>query len=153
MDFLYKGNMMRSRLLEKCQEIGLRLTDQRRIIAQVLTESDDHPDVNEVYLRANEIDSKISLATVYRTLKLFEDANILEKHDFKDGRARYEKTTDEHHDHLIDIHSGQIIEFHDEAIEELQRKIAEKHGFELIDHRLELYCVPLQKSSSRVNQT
>ena len=144
---------MPTRLIEKCQEIGLRMTDQRRIIAQVLSEATDHPDVNEVYLRANEIDSKISLATVYRTLKLFEDANILEKHDFKDGRARYEEATDDHHDHLIDIHSGQIIEFHDEEIEELQRKIAQKHGYQLIDHRLELYCVPLQKSKSHANQT
>ena len=144
---------MQSRLLDKCQEIGLRLTDQRRIIAQVLSESSDHPDVNEVYLRANEVDSKISLATVYRTLKLFEDANILEKHDFKDGRARYEEATGDHHDHLIDIHTGKIIEFHDAEIEELQKKIAEKYGYQLIDHRLELYCVSLQKSSTRVNQT
>ena len=144
---------MRSRLIEKCQEIGLRMTDQRRIIAQVLAKSSDHPNVNEVYLRANKIDSKISLATVYRTLKLFEDANILEKHDFKEGRARYKEASEDHHDHFINIHSGEIVEFHDEEIEELQRKIAERYGYQLIDHRLELYCVPLQNSSSRAKQS
>ncbi|MEB3701701.1 Ferric uptake regulation protein [Candidatus Bealeia paramacronuclearis] len=140
---------MKTRLLDKCQEIGLRMTDQRRIIAQVLSESTDHPDVNEVYLRASEIDSNISLATVYRTLRLFEEANILERHDFRDGRSRYEDASSEHHDHLINMQTGEIIEFHDEDIEALQRKIAERYGYDLIDHRLELYCVPLQKETTR----
>ena len=139
---------MNSRLLEKCHEIGLRMTEQRRIIAKVLSAADDHPDVNEVYLRASEIDSNISLATVYRTLRLFEEANILERHDFRDGRARYEEATSHHHDHLIDMQSGKIIEFHDPDIELLQKQIAERYGYDLIDHRLELYCVPLQSKAS-----
>ena len=144
-----ESDNMQSRLLEKCQETGLRMTDQRRVIARVLSDASDHPDVNEVYLRASEIDPKISLATVYRTLRLFEDANILERHDFRDGRSRYEEASSDHHDHLIDMHSGEIIEFHDAQIEELQQEIARRHGYELIDHRLELYCVPLQTQSTR----
>jgi Fur family ferric uptake transcriptional regulator len=121
------------------------MTDQRRIIARVLSEASDHPDVEAVYRRATDIDPKISIATVYRTVRLFEEAKILERHDFGDGRSRYEEITDEHHDHLIDVDSGRVIEFQNEEIEALQRKIAEKLGYRLIDHRLELYAVPLSK--------
>lgn len=119
------------------------MTDQRRTIARVLSESLDHPDVETVYDRASKVDSRIGLATVYRTLRLFEEANILERHDFGDGRARYEEMPTEHHDHLIDVQSGQVIEFQNDEIEALQRRIAEQHGFRLVDHRLELYVVPL----------
>lgn len=118
------------------------MTDQRRIIARVLSESDDHPDAEELYRRASVRDPHISIATVYRTVKLFEDAGILERHDFRNGRARYEEVPDSHHDHLIDIHSGRVIEFRNEEIERLQRRVAEELGFELVDHRLELYGVP-----------
>ena len=124
---------------EKCAKQGVRLTDQRKLIAKVMSESDDHPDVDELHKRVNKHDSKISIATVYRTVKLFEEAGIVAKHDFKGTKARYEQTTQEHHDHLIDIESGTIIEFQNEEIEVLQKKIAEELGFELIDHRLELY--------------
>ena len=123
----------------KCSEHGLRMTEQRKVIAQVLSDSDDHPDAEELYARAAAIDPKISLATVYRTVRLFSDAGIIETHDFRDGRARYEAADDEHHDHLIDVQTGDVIEFMDEEIEELQKKIAEKLGYELVDHRLELY--------------
>ena len=119
------------------------MTDQRRVIARVLSESLDHPDVETVYERASKVDSRIGLATVYRTLRLFEEANILERHDFGDGRARYEEMPNEHHDHLIDVQSGKVIEFQSDEIEALQRRIAEHHGFRLVDHRLELYVVPL----------
>ncbi len=119
----------------------MRLTDQRRVIAQVLSDSDDHPDVETVYQRASEVDPGIGLATVYRTLRLFEEANILERHDFGDGRARYEEAPEEHHDHLIDVQTGEVIEFQNELIEELQRKVAEELGYRLVDHRLELYGV------------
>jgi len=119
------------------------MTGQRRVIARVLSESDDHPNVDEVYKRASDIDPKISIATVYRTVRLFEEAAILEKHDFGDGSARYEEATDDHHDHLIDIRSGAVLEFHNEEIEALQRKIAESHGLKLVGHRLELYGVPI----------
>lgn len=136
---------MPSRIELLCQEKGLRMTEQRRIIARVLSESNDHPDVEQLYKRAVSIDSGISLATVYRTVKLLEEANILERHDFRDGRARYEELSDQHHDHLIDIQSGKVIEFRNEQIEELQKQIAAKLGYELVDHRLELYCVPLKK--------
>jgi len=115
------------------------MTGQRRVIAQVLGESDDHPDVELVYKRATEIDSRISIATVYRTVRLFEEQNILERHDFGDGRARYEEATEQHHDHLIDIESGEVIEFNNAEIEELQQRIAKKLGYRLMDHRLELY--------------
>lgn len=128
-----------SKLEVLCIDAGLKMTDQRRVIARVLSDSDDHPDVNQVLERAAAIDRKISIATIYRTLRLFEEANILQKLEFADGRARYEEIPDEHHDHLIDIESGQVIEFHDEKIEELQRLVAEKLGYELVDHRLELY--------------
>ena len=134
---------MPSRLEELCIEKGLRMTEQRRIIARVLSESIDHPDVETVYQRASQIDAGIGLATVYRTLRLFEEANILERHDFGDGRARYEEVRDEHHDHLIDVQTGEVIEFTNEAIEALQRKVAEELGYRLVDHRLELYGVKL----------
>jgi len=123
----------------KCTERGLRLTEQRRVIAKVLSESDDHPDAEELYVRASKIDANISLATVYRTVRLFADANIVDTHDFGDGRARYETADDDHHDHLIDVTTGEVIEFVDEEIEELQEKIAAKLGYKLVDHRLELY--------------
>lgn len=121
----------------------MKMTDQRRVIARVLSEANDHPDVEEVYRRATAIDPKISIATVYRTVRLFEEAAILARHDFGDGRARYEEVQDEHHDHLIDVKSGKVIEFHNDEIEELQRRIAASHGFKLVGHRLELYGVPL----------
>ena len=124
---------------EKCLSKGVKLTDQRRIIAKVMSESSDHPDVDELYSRVSKIDSKISIATVYRTVKLFEEAGILTKHDFKSGKARYELNDD--HNHLIDIKTGEIIEFVDEEIEELQKKIADKYGYKLVDHKLELYGI------------
>ena len=132
-----------------CAERGLRITDQRRVIARVLSDSADHPDVEELHRRSAEIDPGISIATVYRTVRLFEEAGILAKHDFGDGRARYEETPDEHHDHLIDIQSGKVVEFHNDEIEELQRRIAEKAGFRLVGHRLELYGVPLGPKADR----
>ena len=115
------------------------MTEQRRVIARVLSDSDDHPDVEQVYRRATEVDARISIATVYRTVRLFEEANILDRHDFGDGRARYEESPKEHHDHLIDVHTGDVIEFRNDQIEALQRKVAKELGFELIDHRLELF--------------
>jgi Fur family ferric uptake transcriptional regulator len=124
---------------KKCVEKGLRLTEQRRVIAKVLSEADDHPDAEELYARASAIDPNISLATVYRTVRLFADSGIIEMHDFRDGRARYEAADAEHHDHLIDVQTGDVIEFVDDEIEALQHRIAEKLGYELVDHRLELY--------------
>jgi Fur family ferric uptake transcriptional regulator len=124
---------------KKCVERGLRLTEQRRVIAKVLSNADDHPDAEELYARASAIDPKISLATVYRTVRLFADSGIIEMHDFRDGRARYETADADHHDHLIDVQSGEVIEFVDDEIEALQHRIAEKLGYELVDHRLELY--------------
>ena len=126
---------------KKCLSKGVKLTDQRRIIAKVMSEAQDHPDVDELYNRVSKIDSKISIATVYRTVKLFEEAGILAKHDFKGGKARYEELSESHHDHLIDIKTGEIIEFVDEEIEKLQEKVAEKYGYKLVDHKLELYGV------------
>lgn len=117
------------------------MTDQRRVIARVLSESSDHPDVEQVYRRATEVDPRISIATVYRTVKLFEEANILERHDFGDGRARYEEAPEEHHDHLIDVNSGEVIEFRDDEIERLQREVAARLGYQLVGHRLELFAV------------
>lgn len=134
-----------SRIELKCSEKGLKMTGQRRVIARVLSDSYDHPDVELLYKRASAVDSHISIATVYRTLKLFEEAGITQKHDFGDGRARYEEAVDEHHDHLIDIKTGKVIEFSNDAIEKLQKEIAAKLGYRLIDHRLELYAVPLEK--------
>ena len=124
---------------QKCIVKGVKLTDQRKIIAKVMSEAQDHPDVNELYNRASKIDPKISIATVYRTVKLFEEAGILAKHDFKGSKARYEELNEGHHDHLIDIKTGEIIEFVDEDIEKLQKKVADKYGYTLIDHKLELY--------------
>ncbi len=130
-----------------CAEKGLRITEQRKIIARVLSESEDHPDVEKLHERASAIDSGISIATVYRTVRLFEEAGILERHDFGDGRARYEAAHDSHHDHLIDVETGNVIEFVDDELETLQRKIAEKLGFRLVDHRMELYGVSLNRKS------
>lgn len=132
-----------TRIEQLCLEKGMKMTGQRRIIARVLSDAEDHPDVEEVYRRATRLDPRISIATVYRTVRLFEEANILERHDFGDGRSRYEEASDEHHDHLIDIQSGRVIEFQNEEIEALQSKIAESHGFRLVGHRLELYGVPV----------
>lgn len=134
---------MKNTILDRCEANGLRMTEQRRTIAGVLEDAHDHPDVEELYKRAAGVDPRISLATVYRTVKLFEEAGILEKHEFGDGRARYETADREHHDHLIDMHSGEVIEFVDPDIEALQEKIAEKLGYRLMGHRLELYGVPL----------
>ncbi len=131
------------RLERLCIEKGMRMTDQRRTIARVLSEARDHPDVEELYRRASGVDPKISIATVYRTVRLFEEAGILERLDFRDGRSRYEEASEDHHDHLIDIQSGKVHEFQNEAIEALQRKVAESLGFKLVDHRLELYGIPL----------
>ena len=131
------------RIEKMCIDKGLRMTGQRRVIARVLSESHDHPDAEELHRRAAAIDPHISIATVYRTVRLLEEAGILERHDFRDGRARFEEMPDEHHDHLIDVQSGKVIEFHNEQIEELQRFVAETLGYKLVDHRLELYGVPL----------
>ena len=126
---------------QKCLAKGVKLTDQRKIIAKVMSDSQDHPDVNELYLRVSKLDAKISIATVYRTVKILEEAGILIKHDFKAGKARYEQIQESHHDHLIDVKTGEIIEFVDEEIEILQKKVAEKYGYKLVDHKLELYGV------------
>jgi len=134
-----------SSIEDLCLQKGMRMTDQRRVIAKVLSDAEDHPDVEEVYRRSTAIDSGISIATVYRTVRLFEDASILERHDFRDGRSRYETVSDEHHDHLINIETGEVVEFHSDEIEKLQEKIAEKLGFQLVDHRMELYGVPLKR--------
>ena len=132
---------MKDSIEQKCIDKGVKLTDQRKIIAKVMTESDDHPDVDELYKRVSKIDLKISIATVYRTVKLFEEAGILTKHEFKGGKARYEELNESHHDHLIDVKTGEIIEFVDDEIEKLQKKVADKYGYELVDHKLELYGV------------
>ena len=132
---------MKVSIEQKCIDKGVKLTDQRKIIAKVMSESDDHPDVDELYKRVSKIDSKISIATVYRTVKLFEESGILAKHDFKGGKARYEELSESHHDHLIDVKTGEIIEFVDDEIEKLQKKVAEKYGYDLVDHKLELYGV------------
>ena len=134
-----------SSIEDLCLNKGMRMTDQRRVIAKVLSDAHDHPDVEEVYRRSTEIDSGISIATVYRTVRLFEDAGILERLDFRDGRSRYEPVSEEHHDHLINVETGEVVEFHDEEIERLQEVIAEKLGFKLVDHRMELYGVPVDK--------
>ncbi len=134
--------MTTSRLEQLCIDKGLKMTEQRRVIARVLSEAVDHPDVESVYRRAVEIDPKISIATVYRTVRLFEEANILTRHDFGDGRARYEEMTGDHHDHLIDMQSGRVIEFRNEEIEKLQHAVAAKLGYSLVGHRLELYATP-----------
>ena len=131
---------------QKCLSKGVKLTDQRRIIAKVMSESTDHPDVDELHKRASLIDKKISIATVYRTIKLFEESGILIRHDFKEGKSRYEPTTEEHHNHLIDINSGEIVEFVDKEVEQLQNKIAQKLGYKLVDHKLELYGSKIKKN-------
>ncbi len=130
---------------QKCIAKGVKLTEQRKIIAKVMSDSNDHPDVDELYTRVSKIDSKISIATVYRTVKLFEESGIVTKHDFKGGKARYEELNESHHDHLIDVKTGEIIEFVDDEIEKLQKKVAEKYGYELVDHKLELYGVKKNK--------
>lgn len=140
--------MMIERIEKLCAEKGLRMTEQRRVIARVLSAAHDHPDVEELYRRASAIDAHISIATVYRTVRLFEEAGILERHDFRDGRSRYEEVPDQHHDHLIDVETGKVLEFHDEEIERLQRAIAERLGYTLVDHRLELYGRPLNSKKS-----
>ena len=132
---------MNNNIEKKCIQFGLRMTEQRKIIARVLSASDDHPDAEELYRRTNKINQKISLATVYRTLKLFNDNGILEKHEFKDGKSRYETIPTNHHDHLIDIETGNVIEFHDEEIEKLQERIADNLGYNIVNHRLEIYAV------------
>ena len=132
---------MKDSIEQKCLDKGVKLTDQRKIIAKVMSVSDDHPDVDELYKRVSKIDSKISIATVYRTVKLFEEIGILTKHEFKGGKARYEELHEGHHDHLIDIKSGEIIEFVNDEIEKLQKKVAEKYGYTLADHKLELYGI------------
>ncbi|MGN6487079.1 MAG: Fur family transcriptional regulator [Devosia sp.] len=131
-------------LEEQCAHKGMRMTDQRRVIAQVIEQAVDHPDVEELYRRAAAVDPRISLSTVYRTVNLFEEAGLVTKHDFKDGRARFELIPDEHHDHLIDIRSGKVIEFRNEEIEAIQEVIAKRLGYRLVDHRLELYAVPVK---------
>lgn len=137
--------MPENKIERLCLEKGMKMTEQRRVIARVLSLADNHPDVEEVHRRANILDSRISIATVYRTVRLFEEANILARHDFGDGRARYEGVSNEHHDHLINIQSGEVIEFQNEEIEALQKKIAKTHGMKLVGHRLELYVVPLDQ--------
>ena len=132
---------MTANIEKRCKQKGVKLTDQRKLIAQIMSDAHDHPNVDELYKRVSKIDSKISIATVYRTVKLFEEAGILTKHDFGEGKARYEKLPDNHHDHLIDVQSGEIIEFVNEEIEKYQKKIADKLGYQLVDHRLELYGV------------
>ncbi|MEO0883097.1 MAG: Fur family transcriptional regulator [Pseudomonadota bacterium] len=135
-----------SNLEQACIDKGLRMTDQRRVIARVLGGSEDHPDAEELHRRANSLDASISLATVYRTVKLFEEAGIIERHEFRDGRSRFEQVTDEHHDHLIDIRTGDVVEFQNEEIERLQEFIAKELGYKLVDHRLELYGVKLEET-------
>ena len=130
---------------DKCKRKGVRLTDQRKLIAKVMSESGDHPDVDELHNRVSKFDSKVSIAPVYRTVKLFEEAGILSKHDFKGTKARYEQVTREHHDHLIDINTGDVVEFVDQDIEKLQKNVAEKLGYKLVDHRLELYGTKIKK--------
>jgi Fur family transcriptional regulator, ferric uptake regulator len=136
------------RIEQLCVARGLRMTDQRRVVARVLSSSHDHPDVEELYRRASEIDPHISIATVYRTVRLFEEAGVVERHDFGDGRSRYEEVGDDHHDHLIDMKTGQVIEFFDEEIEKLKTQIAERLGYRLIGHKLELYGAPLKDGDS-----
>jgi len=136
---------MASSIEKKCLDKGVRLTEQRKLVAKVMSESEDHPDVDELHKRVSKLDSKISIATVYRTVKLFEESGIVEKHDFKGNKARYEQAPQEHHDHLIDINTGEITEFVNEDIEKLQKEVAEKLGYKLVDHRLELYGSKIKK--------
>ena len=138
------GQKNTTQLEQLCIERGMKMTEQRRIIAQVLSDADDHPDVEDLYQRSVKLDPKISIATVYRTVRLFEEAGLLDRHDFGDGRSRYEQASDDHHDHLVDVQSGAIIEFHDEEVEELQHQIAARLGYSLIGHRMELYGVEIK---------
>ena len=140
-------NTMLSRLENLCIKRGMKMTGQRRVIARVLSDADDHPDVEELYKRSSQVDNNISIATVYRTVRLFEEAGLLDRHDFGDGRARYEEASSKHHDHLIDVKSGKVIEFHDEEIENLQHKIASKLGYKLVGHRMELFGAPSNYNS------
>ncbi len=137
---------MKETIEQKCLAKGVKLTDQRKVIAKVMSDSRDHPNVDELYRRVSTVDPKISIATVYRTVKLFEESGILAKHDFKGGKARYEELSESHHDHLIDVESGEIVEFVNEEIEKLQKKVAEKYGYDLVDHKLELYGIKKKKS-------
>jgi Fur family transcriptional regulator, ferric uptake regulator len=130
-------------LEDRCAERGMRMTEQRRVIARILDGAEDHPDVEELYRRSVKVDARISISTVYRTVKMLEDVGMIERHDFREGRARYETVPEEHHDHLIDLKTGTVIEFHSKEIEALQERIAREHGFRLVDHRLELYGIPL----------
>ena len=136
--------MLETRIEKLCADKNMRMTTQRRVIARVLSVAQDHPDVEEVHRRAVEVDSSVSIATVYRTVRLFEEAGILERHDFGDGRSRYEEATDDHHDHLINIKTGEVVEFTNAEIEALQERIAKEHGLKLVDHKLELYGIPLK---------
>jgi Fur family ferric uptake transcriptional regulator len=138
--------MLPDRIEQLCVEKGMRMTDQRRVVARILSTSKDHPDVEELYRRAHEVDPHISIATVYRTVRLFEEAGIIARLDFRDGRSRYEETPDHHHDHLIDMKTGRVLEFMDDEIEALQEAIARRLGYRLVDHRLELYGIPLDES-------
>ena len=140
---------MRDSIEQLCAAKGLKMTGQRRVIARVLSEAEDHPDVELVHKRAAEIDANISIATVYRTVRLFEEEEILDRHEFGDGRARYEEASDDHHDHLIDIESGRVIEFHSEEIEKIQEDVAKKLGYRLVDHRLALYATPIKKKKKK----
>jgi Fur family ferric uptake transcriptional regulator len=134
---------------ERCAAKGMRMTEQRRVIARVLAAADDHPDVEELYRRCVKVDDRISISTVYRTVKLFEDSGIIERHDFREGRARYEQIPESHHDHLINLRTGEVIEFQSEEIERLQAEVARRLGYRLVDHRLELYALPLEDDKSR----
>ena len=136
------------RIEKLCADKGMRMTDQRRVVARVLSQSSDHPDVEELYERAARVDPHISIATVYRTVRLFEEAGVISRHEFRDGRSRYEELKDDHHDHLIDMRTGEVVEFIDDEIERLQAQIAERLGYRLVDHRLEHYAVPLRESDS-----
>ncbi len=151
-DRLKEGQKMsltkKTAIEDLCTKAGMRMTEQRRVIARVLDAAEDHPDVEELYARASKIDDNISMSTVYRTVKLFEDAGIIERHEFRDGRSRYETISDEHHDHLIDLRNGTVIEFQDKEIERLQEEVARRLGYKLVDHRLELYCGPLDDTKS-----
>jgi Fur family transcriptional regulator, ferric uptake regulator len=140
---------VRDSIEQLCAAKGLKMTGQRRVIARVLSEAEDHPDVELVHKRAAEIDANISIATVYRTVRLFEEEEILDRHEFGDGRARYEEASDDHHDHLIDIESGRVIEFHSEEIEKIQEDVAKKLGYRLVDHRLALYATPIKKKKKK----
>ena len=144
--------MAPTRIEQLCMDHGMKMTGQRRVIAQVLSASDDHPDVEEVHRRASAQDTRISIATVYRTVRLFEEVGIIERHDFGDGRARYEETTDHHHDHLINVHTGEVIEFENPEIEALQEAIARKHGMKLVGHRLELFAMPVEGAKDKKNR-